>query len=129
MKFFRITIAAICAIAMLSCSNSKTSASVEVHWLPDRAPSLNPLALFGEIPQNIVDSLGIQDGIPSSMSAVLVKSGDNTILFDTGLGTPDSRLIPSLDSLGVNASELDKIYLTHLHGDHIGGLMNPENFP
>ncbi len=127
MKLFKITLAAICACTVLSCSNGNDS--VEIHWLPDRTPSSNPLSLFGDIPQNVVDSLGIQDGVPSSISTVLVKSDGETILFDTGLGAPDSQLLPSLDSLGVDAAELDKIYLTHLHGDHIGGLMNPQNFP
>jgi len=99
------------------------SGDVTVSWLPDRTPSNNPVSLFGEVPQEVIDSLGLQDGIPASMSAVLVETGGKTILFDTGLGSPESNLLPSLDSLGYKPEDIKLLYLTHLHGDHIGGLV------
>ncbi len=79
-----------------------------------------PLSLFGNIPERLIDSLNIRDGIPASMNAFLVKNGEITILFDTGLGGPDSQLMNALDNKPEN---IKLIYLTHLHGDHIGGMM------
>ena len=81
---------------------------------------LMPLSLFGDIPQTIIDSLGIRNGIKSSVNAILVKTKDATILFDTGLGNPDSQLLSALDN---KPEDIKLIYLTHLHGDHIGGMM------
>lgn len=62
------------------------------------------------------------DGIDSSMSTFLLEKDGKTVLFDTGLGQQGSRLLPSLDSLGYSPADIDYIYITHLHGDHIGGL-------
>ena len=102
---------------------------VQAFWLPDRIPSNNPVSLFGDVPQEVIESLGLQEGIPASMSSILVKTGGEDYLFDAGLGSPDSKLMRALRMHGVDASKLKHIYITHLHGDHIGGLMNPDNFP
>lgn len=79
-----------------------------------------PLSLFGNIPQSLIDSLGISNGIPASVNAILVKTGDTTILFDTGFGNPDSQLHTALNN---KPEDVKYIYLTHFHGDHIGGMM------
>lgn len=128
MKIRTLIASSLCAAAMIACSGPKTT-EVEAYWLPDREPSNNNVSLFGEVPQGIIDSLGIQNGIPASMSSVLVKVDGMPILFDTGMGADGAFLLPSLEGNGVEPSEIEHIYLTHLHGDHIGGLMNPENFP
>lgn len=44
-------------------------------------------------------------------------------MLDAGLGAPFSQLFPKLEELGVKPEELGLIYLTHLHPDHIGGLL------
>lgn len=51
-------------------------------------------------------------------SSVLVQlgNGDNFI-FDIGSGT-----VGNLFSMGVHPSELDKVFITHFHLDHIGGI-------
>lgn len=46
------------------------------------------------------------------------------ILFDAGLGADKGgRLMESLKSAEVEPSEIDAVCLTHLHADHIGGLL------
>lgn len=50
----------------------------------------------------------------------LVTLNTTTVLFDTG---GDGRLlIENMAKLGVNASDIQIIVLSHIHGDHTGGL-------
>ena len=71
--------------------------SVRLSWLKDNAGErLMPRTLFPDAPDSLIDSLGLQDGIPASVSTFLVETNGCLILFDTGNGTPDSRLLPEL---------------------------------
>jgi len=64
------------------------------------------------------------------LNEVLVRSGGQTILVDAGLGAdPDlnlpqaGRLIQRLDAAGVELTSVTDLILTHMHMDHIGGLL------
>ena len=95
---------------------------MEVTWIRDNAgPRLMERSLFPDAPDSLITALGLDDGIPASMSAFLVKKDGNLLLFDTGLGSTESRLPTALAAMGISADEVDCIFLTHLHGDHIGG--------
>lgn len=112
--------------AVFACMDSVTMErdGMKLTWIRDNAKErLMPLSLFGEVPQQLVDSLGIAGGIPSSMSAFLLEADGKRILFDTGMGAPDSRLMDGLAAAGVSPDDIDFLYLTHFHGDHIGGMM------
>lgn len=65
--------------------------------------------------------LGVGDGTASTgrnHSAYLYSLGEVKILIDAG--EPVSR---TLKISGVAADEIDRIIISHLHGDHIGGLL------
>ncbi|NNE54280.1 MAG: MBL fold metallo-hydrolase [Sulfitobacter sp.] len=51
----------------------------------------------------------------------VVNTGAELVLFDTGL-SPDGTLA-ALQAAGYAADQVDVVVLTHMHGDHIGGLM------
>ncbi len=54
----------------------------------------------------------------------LVRTDENTILFDTGLNSSEedpAPLIINMRKLGVTLNEIDTIFITHNHGDHVGG--------
>lgn len=98
--------------------------TLRVTWIQDNAGvRMMERTLFPDASDSLIDSLGLQDGLPASVSTFLVERGAVRILFDTGNGKPDSRLMDGLDSLGVTAEDIDYLYLTHFHGDHIGGMM------
>ncbi len=59
------------------------------------------LSLFGELPQTLIDSLNIGQGVPASVSAFLLEIDGKRILFDTGMGSADSRLLTNLSAAGV----------------------------
>ena len=102
--------------------------TVEIHPIQDNAePRLMPRALFPEAPDSLIAGLGLENGIPSSVCAFLVRTQGKEILFDAANGAPDSQLLPTLDSLGVKPEDIDHIFITHLHGDHIGGLATDDS--
>lgn len=51
----------------------------------------------------------------------IVNTGSELVLFDTGLN-PDG-ITSALAGAGYSPDQVDKVVLTHMHGDHIGGLM------
>ena len=102
--------------------------SVRLSWLKDNAGErLMPRTLFPDAPDSLIDSLGLQDGIPASVGTFLVETNGCLILFDTGNGTLDSRLLPELKRRGISPADIRYLYLTHFHGDHIGGMMQGDS--
>ena len=58
---------------------------------------------------------------PNNFKQLLVNTGESLVLFDTGLGSPDSQLIPTLALVGVAPEDITHVLLSHWHPDHIGG--------
>ncbi len=65
-----------------------------------------------------VDAIGLSNAV----SVLLVEGVDGWTLIDTGLGSSPGRLWEALATLGGKPEDLRRIYLTHHHIDHIGGL-------
>jgi glyoxylase-like metal-dependent hydrolase (beta-lactamase superfamily II) len=47
--------------------------------------------------------------------------GAKPILFDATTG---HSVVENLESLGISPSSIETIFITHMHGDHVGGLVN-----
>lgn len=52
----------------------------------------------------------------------VVNTGSELILFDTGLNP--AGITAALGAAGYTPDQVDTVVLTHMHGDHIGGLMS-----
>jgi glyoxylase-like metal-dependent hydrolase (beta-lactamase superfamily II) len=70
------------------------------------------------------------DAFDWALNVVVVRSGDKTILIDAGLGAdPDlhlpkaGQLIHRLEAAGIDLASVTDVVLTHMHMDHIGGLL------
>lgn len=101
---------------------------MQVTWIQDNAKEhFMARSLFPDASDSLIDSLSLQNGVPATMSAFLVEKDGKRILFDTGMGGPDSRLLTSLQALGVAPADIKYLYLTHFHGDHIGGMMKGDS--
>lgn len=109
--------------ALASETKTLELGDVRVTWIQDRS-AMQPVNLFPQAPASLIDSLHLRGGIPSSLSTFLVESKGMRILFDTGLGGKDSRLLHLLSLMGLTPADIGFIYLTHLHSDHIGGLLD-----
>ncbi|CAM3776880.1 MBL fold metallo-hydrolase (plasmid) [Agrobacterium radiobacter] len=71
-----------------------------------------------------------QDAFDWSLNVVLVRHGERTILVDVGLGLdPDLNLpragqvVRRLEAAGVDLGSVTDIIITHMHMDHVGGLL------
>jgi len=70
------------------------------------------------------------DAFDWSLNVVVVRSGKQTILIDAGLGSdPDlnlpraGQLLKRLEAAGIDLASVTDVVLTHMHMDHIGGLL------
>ncbi len=70
------------------------------------------------------------DAFDWALNAVVVRSGNRTILIDAGLGAdPDlhlpraGQLIKRLEAAGIDLASVTDVVLTHMHMDHVGGLL------
>ncbi|HEV7318493.1 MAG TPA: MBL fold metallo-hydrolase [Ensifer sp.] len=68
------------------------------------------------------------DALLNSYSPVLVDAGSDVVLFDTGMGeggreADAGRLLEGIRAAGYQPEQVTVVVVTHMHGDHIGGLM------
>lgn len=101
---------------------------LNVVWIQDNlGERLMPVQLFANADSVLIDSLGVRNGVPASMSAYLVQVDGKKLLFDTGNGGANGYLVRRLDSLGVKPGDIDYLFITHFHGDHIGGMLDGDS--
>jgi glyoxylase-like metal-dependent hydrolase (beta-lactamase superfamily II) len=70
------------------------------------------------------------DAFDWALNVVVVRSGGQTILIDAGLGLdPDlnlpraGQLMKRLEAAGIDLGSVTDVVLTHMHMDHVGGLL------
>ncbi|MDR2701199.1 MAG: MBL fold metallo-hydrolase [Spirochaetaceae bacterium] len=90
----------------------------EVYMLVETQREGNAGILIG------ADGAVLKKYIPSgsffhSTNTFLIKAPGRNILVDTGFG---GAVFDKIKKLGVEAGKIDAVLLTHMHGDHIGGL-------
>lgn len=63
-----------------------------------------------------------------NFTAFLVNTGNKLVLIDTGAGAffgPNlGKVVARLEASGYRPEQVDEVYITHMHPDHIGGLVD-----
>ena len=101
----------------------------EVYTLVERERDGNAEILIG-LDEEIIGQYIPDEGFKHTANAFFVKANGMNILIDTGTGT-DGIIVEKLRKLGVEPEQIDIVLITHLHGDHFGGLVKDgePNFP
>ena len=75
-------------------------------------------------PERIADGVYRVDaiGFSNAINVLLLEDEDGWTLVDTGVGSSVGRIKNALAALGAGPEDLKRIFVTHQHDDHIGGL-------
>jgi len=106
----------------------------EVTALFDGYNDLSPKLLQGMAPEKIRALLARRDietpGVQTAFNAFLINTGKNLILVDTGagqcIGETAGMLSQNIRAAGYEPEQVDTILLTHLHLDHVCGLVDAD---
>ena len=65
--------------------------------------------------------------VETSVNGYLVNTGSKLVLIDTGaaglFGPTLGKLVANLKASGYTPEQVDEVYITHMHPDHVGGLV------
>jgi glyoxylase-like metal-dependent hydrolase (beta-lactamase superfamily II) len=118
-----------------------TPGNVRITYLPDGYILFNPTAVFPtttatdwQLYRNYLDDNGQLVG---SLGAYLLQTPEHTILIDTGMGprTYESsrfkcyggQLLSNLERAGLDPADIDMVFFTHMHSDHVNGAVREVN--
>jgi 7,8-dihydropterin-6-yl-methyl-4-(beta-D-ribofuranosyl)aminobenzene 5'-phosphate synthase len=125
------------------------SAMTAIAWATDlrrvgkvgEQDSMHGAKKVGNIEITVVyDNNAYKKGLKTAWGfSCLIRGTEKTILFDTGGDGP--LLLRNMKGMGIDPRQIDLIVLSHIHGDHVGGLRSileknpdvvvylPESFP
>ncbi|HVZ23512.1 MAG TPA: MBL fold metallo-hydrolase, partial [Vicinamibacterales bacterium] len=139
----RIALAALIALAMPAAQAAapavKTQApgfyrtllgDFEVTTILDGMLMLDPVQLLTNTqPEHVTEMLAKQflaSPVETSVNTFLINTGSKLVLVDTGAGSlfgpTTGKFLANLKAAGYTPDEVDDVVVTHMHGDHVGGL-------
>jgi glyoxylase-like metal-dependent hydrolase (beta-lactamase superfamily II) len=102
---------------------------IEVTTVSDGTIKLPVLQLLRGNPVQLAKALKrgfLGEQVETSVNAYLVNTGSKLVLIDAGAGTlfgpTVGKLLTNLRAAGYQPEQVDEVYITHLHGDHVGGI-------
>lgn len=141
--FVRVLVAAVPAIALTSAQAAapavKTQApgfyrttlgDFEVTTVLDGTINLDANQLLTNVQPGQADKLlarqFLKSPVETSVNTFLINTGTKLVLVDTGAGTlfgpTVGKFLANLKAAGYAADQIDDVVITHMHGDHVGGL-------
>ena len=143
----QVTAAMAAAIALLAATGAHAAAPMaktpapgyyrtmlgdfEITALSDGTVSLPVRDLLTNISPKAIDNAlaksYLKSPLETSVNGYLINTGEKLILVDTGaaglFGPTLGNLMSNLKASGYQPEQVDEIYITHMHADHVGGLM------
>ena len=89
--------------------------------------------LTGTTPAKIQAALArayLTSPVETSVNGYLINTGSKLVLIDAGaaglFGPTLGKLVANLKASGYTPEQVDEIYITHLHADHVGGITSAD---
>lgn len=112
---------------------------VEVLSFQD-VPATMDRSLFSGADPAAIDALwpktksgALEKAAPASINVFMIKTPGQNILVDAGFGSFSDKRAGKLQELlkkaGIAPESIKAVLVTHMHGDHIGGLLDKEGKP
>jgi glyoxylase-like metal-dependent hydrolase (beta-lactamase superfamily II) len=105
----------------------------EVTTVLDGFIDIAPTVLLGDqdLIKRQLEAAGLWGSpIRTAVNSFLVNTGDKLVMVDCGgakmLGPNAGRMPQALAQLGIEPAQVDEVYITHMHGDHLHGAVTPE---
>lgn len=119
-------------LTYLELERARYAKVLDSRWVKEEVISLNdigstdtlevmPLVNWYSISEELMTEAGV---------SYLIKTNDHTILFDMGFNKQKQTTSPLMNNmkvLGIAPEEIDSIFLSHIHRDHIGGVEAEKN--
>ncbi|EWY42406.1 beta-lactamase [Skermanella stibiiresistens SB22] len=126
--FYRMSLGGIEITALLDGTHTFPVAAVM--QAPPEAPGpvrrLLTQARPGEVEARLAAE-ALEMPLEGSINAFLINTGDRLVLIDSGAGdlygVCCGKLRANMEAAGYRPEDVDDVLLTHLHADHVGGLM------
>lgn len=90
-----------------------------------------------DVAKDLAEQFLPTDKVIHSYTPVVINTGSKLVAIDTGLGLGTfaqskgalGQYQSNLKASGIDASAIDVVIISHFHGDHINGLIGPDNKP
>lgn len=101
-----------------------TVGDIDLYGLTDKSHEMSIDRFRGSYNDSLLSILMPDGALPAAINAFLAIDSAHTVLFDAGLGAAgNGTLTEKLSKVSVAPEDIDAVCLTHLHSDHIGGLL------
>jgi len=113
-KSFFIILFVLTAIVIFGCVKQEGLIQKEVFEIPEKAVENITISI-------VYDNNEFNPELRTGWGfSCVVRLGNKNILFDTGADSP--TLLSNMQKMKIKPEEIDMVVLSHIHGDHVGGL-------